>query len=375
VLVQNEHLPIRSPTEAQIHPRGGFFALFAILILNQFKQSLGFAIVIEQNPADSILSALREIIRIEVKDFSAGQVTEQDAVPQLRNRVVPVNDQTDGGRLGLEERVQLPVFRDGIGNGGIAPRILRAHFLAADETKAPFPGIPSEVRPGGDQTDLLDEGAAVDQPVAHGRWGSHTTLTRTIFTMQWFYEEGATPFIRAAQSGDLRLMRLLLEAGADPLIETDWGDTALSAAAGIGWVEGVTHEWSRSQSLETLRLLLDLGLDPNSVNRDFRTPLMGAAHKGHPEIIELLVEVGARVETRDRGSRDTHKVDLSGQGGWQAVDYAEGLVRVGVQSALVHPEAAALLRSLMAEAGFEVPALDRTLGYVCAVEGELCQNP
>jgi ankyrin repeat protein len=222
---------------------------------------------------------------------------------------------------------------------------------------------------------LLDRGAGVDGQVAHGRWGSHTTLTRTIFTMQWFYEEGATPFIRAAQSADLLLMRLFLEAGADPLIETDWGDTALLAAAGIGWVEGVTRDWSRAQSLEVVQLLLDLGLDPNAANRDFRTPLMAAAHKGNPEIIELLVEAGARLETRDRGSRDTHKVDLSGRGGWQAVDYAEGLVRVGVQSALVHPEAAALLRSLMTEAGLEVPPLDRTLGYVCAVEGELCQNP
>ncbi len=222
---------------------------------------------------------------------------------------------------------------------------------------------------------LLNRGANVDAQVAHGRWGSHTTLTRTIFTMQWFYEEGATPFIRAAQSADLQLMRLFLQAGADPLIRTDWGDTALLAAAGIGWVEGVTHEWSGAQSLEVVQLLLDLGLDPNAVNRDFRTPLMGAAHKGNPEIIQLLVEAGARLETRDRGSRDTHKVDLSGHGGWQAVDYAEGLVRVGVQSALVHPEAAALLRRLMAEAGLDVPPLDRTLGYVCAVEGELCQNP
>src|SRR5205085_11423198 len=28
------------------------------------------------------------------------------------------------------------------------------------------------------------------------------TLTRTIFTMQWFYEAGATPFMRAAQSSE-----------------------------------------------------------------------------------------------------------------------------------------------------------------------------
>ena len=71
------------------------------------------------------------------------------------------------------------------------------------------------------------------------------TLSRTIFTMQWFFESGATPFVRAAQSSDTALMQLLLKYGADPKMPTDYGDTALTAAAGIGWVEGVTYERSR----------------------------------------------------------------------------------------------------------------------------------
>ena len=36
---------------------------------------------------------------------------------------------------------------------------------------------------------------------------------------------------------------------------------------------------------------------------------------------------------------------------WQAIDYADGLVRVGVQSAIAHPETSALLRRLMKERG------------------------
>jgi len=67
---------------------------------------------------------------------------------------------------------------------------------------------------------------------------------------------------------------------------------------------------SPGESLEAVRLLLDLGLDPNSANRDARTPLMAAAHKGRPEMIQLLVERGARLDTRDIGSRDTHNTDL-----------------------------------------------------------------
>ncbi len=45
-----------------------------------------------------------------------------------------------------------------------------------------------------------------------------STETRTVFTHQWLLEEGATPFLRAAQSGDIVLMKLLLEHGADPAL-------------------------------------------------------------------------------------------------------------------------------------------------------------
>jgi ankyrin repeat protein len=195
------------------------------------------------------------------------------------------------------------------------------------------------------------------------------TLTRTIFTMQWFFEAGATPFVRAAQSGDVELMKLLMMHGADPKIPTDFGDTALSAAAGIGWVEGVTYEHSVKDNLEAVKLLLDLGLDPNSANRDGRTPLMGAALKGRNEVVQLLVDRGAKLDTRDRGSRDTDtSVSKNAGHTWQALDYADGLVRVGVQSAVSRPETAALLRKLMKERGMPVPPIDRIVESICIVE-------
>ena len=134
------------------------------------------------------------------------------------------------------------------------------------------------------------------------------TLSRTIFTMQWFFESGATAFVRASQSGDMELMKLLLAHGADPKIPTDYGDTALTAAAGIGWVEGVTYEHSAKENVEAVKMLLDLGLDPNGANKDGRTPLMGAAMKGRNEVVQLLVDRGAKLETRDHGNRDTEDV-------------------------------------------------------------------
>jgi len=195
------------------------------------------------------------------------------------------------------------------------------------------------------------------------------TLTRTIFTMQWFFEDGATPFIRAAQSSDTALIKLLLEYGADPKAVTAYGDNALTASAGIGWVEGVTYERSAKENVEAVKLLLDLGLDPNAANRDGRTPLMGAALKGRTEVVQMLVNAGAKLDQRDHGSRDTDKVGsvLAGHT-WQALDYADGLVRTGVQSAVARPETAAVIRKLMTERGMTVPPANRVVDSICVVE-------
>ena len=198
------------------------------------------------------------------------------------------------------------------------------------------------------------------------------TLTRTIFTMQWFFEDGATAFVRAAQSSDTELMKLLLEYKADPFLATANGDTALTAAGGVGWVEGVTYERSPQANVDAIRLLLDLGLDPNGANNEGRTPLMGAALKGRNAAIQLLVDRGAKLDTYDRGSRDTDKVGSAAAGHlWQALDYAEGLVRVGVQSATAYPETAALIRRLLKERGLPVPPENRNILSICVVS--LCQ--
>jgi Ankyrin repeats (3 copies) len=187
--------------------------------------------------------------------------------------------------------------------------------------------------------------------------------------MQWFQEAGATPFIRAAQSSDLELLKLLMANGADPMIKSDHDDTALTAAAGMGWVDGVTYEHPPQANLETIKFLLDLGLDPNAANGDGRTSLMVAAAKGRTAVIQTLVDHGAKLETRDKGSRDTETlVSVNAGHTWEALDYADGLVRFGVQSAVNRPEAAALLRKLMTERGLPVPPANRTIDSICIVE-------
>ena len=62
---------------------------------------------------------------------------------------------------------------------------------------------------------LIDKGADVNARM------KDSTETRTVFTNQWLDEDGATAFLRASQSGDIVLMKLLLAHGADPKIDTN----------------------------------------------------------------------------------------------------------------------------------------------------------
>jgi ankyrin repeat protein len=214
---------------------------------------------------------------------------------------------------------------------------------------------------------LIDKGANVNWRVQESTW------YRTVFTSQWVHETGATPFWRASQSSDLAVMKLLLEHGADPNIATTINVTPLQVAAGIGWVEGVTYEWSKEANIEAVKLLLSLGNDPNTVAETGRTALHGAGHKGSTAVIQLLVDAGAKLDARDYGMNGNDAGGRLKEHTWLPVDYADGLIRIGTQSAIIQPEAGALLRKLMIERGIPAPPPGRTLESVCLAP-ELCDD-
>jgi ankyrin repeat protein len=225
-------------------------------------------------------------------------------------------------------------------------------FIATDNRNLDAGTMPVRA-PDGDPLDLirklLDYGANPDGRSRANLWH------RTAFDTTWIEKDGATAFLRAAQAGDIVLMKLLVEYGADPNLPTRHGTTPLMAAAGIGWVDGITHEWSEEQNLDAMKFLLDHGANVNVVNQDGRGALHGAAHKGRNSAVMMLVGRGARLDVKDKGNRDTGPRSQLAGTGWTPLDYAEGVVRVGVQSAIRHPEAEKLIRKLMAEAGLPVP--------------------
>jgi ankyrin repeat protein len=121
---------------------------------------------------------------------------------------------------------------------------------------------------------------------------------------------GATPFWLAAKFADSRLMRLLLEKGADPLLASNDGTTPLMVAAGIGWVDGqdrygnLLFESDRSKreqaDLDAVNFTLAHGGDVNAVNQHGQTAMHGAAYMGSNAIVRLLAEHGAKLDVVDK---------------------------------------------------------------------------
>jgi uncharacterized protein len=110
---------------------------------------------------------------------------------------------------------------------------------------------------------------------------------------------GATPLMRAAKSGDIELVRVLIDAGADPTLTLPNGTTALMLAAGLGWRNGSPlapsyDQGSDEEAVETLELLLSLGLDLKATNEAGDTALHAAVgSRGAEAIIRFLLERGA----------------------------------------------------------------------------------
>ena len=182
---------------------------------------------------------------------------------------------------------------------------------------------------------LVAAGADVDARVtAEPRDGNRNKLDRI----------GATAFLLAAKSCDLPLMRVLLDLGADASIPTENGTTALMAAAGVGiWAPG-ENPGTPEEALAAVQLAYDsAGGDVNAANAEGDTALHGAVYRGGGiAVIEFLAARGARL-------------DAVNNAGWMPVTAADGL-EYTPDVLKRYPEAAELLRRLMAEQGLPVPA-------------------
>ena len=150
---------------------------------------------------------------------------------------------------------------------------------------------------------------------------------------------GTTPFTRAARSADVELMHLLLDKGADPKLVGKDNQTALIVAAGVGYTDHI--KGTEAEALETVKLLLSLGLDVNAGTDKGETPLHGAAHRGSDLIAKYLIDNGANVKARSKR-------------GFTALDLAMGKGGYNGGPGPVHETTAALIRQAGGDNGQEI---------------------
>jgi len=178
---------------------------------------------------------------------------------------------------------------------------------------------------------LLDKGA---NPNARTKEATPVRrFVEPLGDLSWVDFTGQTPFLRAALSADLPVMRLLLAKGADPNISAYAGTTPLMAAAGVNWMADQTFTESKEAQLEAVKLCLEKGNDVNAVNSMGLTAIMGAANRGSDDIIEFLVSKGARLDVKDKEGRT-------------ASAWAEG-VFLATNSPEAKPSSIALIKRLM----------------------------
>ncbi len=93
---------------------------------------------------------------------------------------------------------------------------------------------------------------------------------------------GRRPLSCAAEIGHVELVRLLLEHGADP----NGGELICQGGYALNIAAFNNH-------LEVTRLLLEYGANPEHWVDSSGTPIIGAAHRGHSEMMQLLYSYGA----------------------------------------------------------------------------------
>lgn len=142
------------------------------------------------------------------------------------------------------------------------------------------------------ETLIAQHGAKVDLQVKRGRSGSNR-LGRP----------GASPFLMAARTADLPLMKLLVRHGADFRLPNQQGRTPLLAAAGVALGPEADEAATEAEAMLAVTYLLGLGAEIDHVDDEGDTIMHAAAYKQAPKLVALLAEKGADINVWNRKNK------------------------------------------------------------------------
>jgi len=173
------------------------------------------------------------------------------------------------------------------------------------------------IRGDGDPSPLgsgkLDSLDLVRSLVAHG--ASVNSRHTKKHNGSGFDRTDATPFVLAAETADISLMRLFLELGADPSLSNKDISTPLLAACGVGVLgNGDDSAGTEEESIQAVSMLLELGADINAVDDNGNSAMHGAAYNSWTRLVEYLADHGADVKVWNQKNKR----------GWTPLLIAEG---------------------------------------------------
>lgn len=131
--------------------------------------------------------------------------------------------------------------------------------------------------------------------LAHGaNVNARMTKRQPSFATGYTDAVGATPFLLAASADDVEMMKILLEAGADPKIPTSTNASPIMVATGLnrGIGESLVNE---AQAKEAVRFLLGLGLEAKGETTFGENALFGPAYRGWNTLLAQLIDLGVNV--------------------------------------------------------------------------------
>ncbi|KAF3856751.1 hypothetical protein F7725_017474 [Dissostichus mawsoni] len=157
---------------------------------------------------------------------------------------------------------------------------------------------------------LLLQGSSVDKEGLHGRCPLHeASRLGNVELVTRLLEAGArpdprshyglTPLALAAQNAHLEVMENLLRRGADVLSQAQ--DEA-----------SILYEASASGDPAVISLLLEYGADANVAKNMGHMPIHRAAHRGHLQVLNLLIPVTSKGEVDDSGINPLHSAAAGG---------------------------------------------------------------
>ena len=184
----------------------------------------------------------------------------------------------------------------------------------------------------------------VEQLVRHGA-DVNARLKRGASGRGVLSRVGASPFLLAAMTADVPLMKTLVKLGADPRLPNAQHSSPLMAAAGLGCLAPGEEAGTEEESIEAVKLALELGNDINAVDDNGESAMHGAAYKNLPKVVDFLAGKGAKIEVWNRKNKY----------GWTPLSIAEGHRPGNFKPS---PETIAALHRVMLAAGIAPPPND-----------------